>query len=98
MSTSTAGGRYTLATPLNDDTHFVPLEDRSLASNEVHRLGPLVAHTFERRPGTRFDAPTLILLAQWHLVHRYRTGRDVDIGLPYLALVFQFTGGLLEPE
>lgn len=92
------GARYTVATPLNDDAHFLPLEDRALAQNHVHRLGPLAAYTFERRPGTRFDAPTLILLAQWHLIHRHRTGRDVDVGLPYLALVFQFTGDLLGPE
>ncbi|MBN8611657.1 MAG: hypothetical protein J0L92_13775 [Deltaproteobacteria bacterium] len=89
------GARYTVATPLNEDSHFLPLEDRSVGENRVHRLGPLVAYTFERNPNARFDAPTLILLAQWHLMHRFRTGRDVDTGLPYLGLVFQFTGDLL---
>lgn len=92
------GVRYTLATPLNEASHFLPLEDRDAVQNQVHRLGPVIAYTFERNPNTRFDAPTLILLAQWHLVHRFRTGRDVDTGLPYLALVFQFTGDLLSPN
>jgi hypothetical protein len=89
------GARYTVATPLNEDRHFVPGEDRAPAQNHVHRLGPLIAYTFERNPNARFDAPMLLLLAQWHLVHRFRTGQDVDTGLPYLALVFQFQGDLL---
>lgn len=87
--------RYTVATPLNEDSHFLPLEDRGAGENLIHRLGPVIAYTFERNPGSRFDAPTLILLAQWHLLHRFRTGRDVDTGLPYIALAFQFTGDLL---
>jgi len=89
------GVRYTVATPLNEDSHFLPLEDRSAVENRVHRLGPIIAYTFERNPNTRFDAPTLILLAQWHLEHRFRTGQDIDTALPYLALIFQFTGDLL---
>ena len=89
------GARYTVATPLHDDRHFVAGEDRSVAANHVHRLGPIIAYTFERNPNARFDAPTLLLLAQWHLLHRFRTGQDVDTGLPYLALAFQFNGDLL---
>lgn len=92
------GARYTIATPFNEARHFAPGDDPALAQNHVHRLGPMIAYTFERRPGTRFDSPTLILLAQWHLIHRYRTGADVDIGLPYLGLAFQFNGDLLGPE
>lgn len=92
------GARYTFATPFNEDRHFAPGEDPALAPNHVHRLGPMIGYTFERRPNTRFDAPMLILIAQWHLVHRYRTGADVDVGLPYLGLAFQFNGDLLGPE
>ncbi len=93
-----AGARYTFATPFNEDRHFAPGDDPALAANHVHRLGPMIGYTFERHPNSRFDAPMLILIAQWHLVHRFRTGADVDIGLPYIALAFQFVGDLLSSE
>lgn len=89
------GARYSFATPFNEDRHFAPGDDPSIAQNHVHRLGPIIGYTFERNPGSRFDAPMLILIAQWHLQHRWRTGADVDIGLPYIALAFQFNGDLL---
>jgi len=63
--------------------------------NDSHRLGPLVAYTFFDRPGAAFNEPTALVLAQWHLQHRFRTGEDVSQALPYLALAFQFTGDLL---
>jgi hypothetical protein len=36
----------------------------------------------------------VILLAQWWLSHRYRTGRDVSQGVPLLGIAFQFNGEL----
>lgn len=75
------GARYTVATPLDEDWHFVPGEDRAPAQDHVHRLGPIIAYTVERNPNARFDAPTLLLLAQWHVIRRFRTGQDIDTGL-----------------
>ena len=46
-------------------------------------------------PGSRFHAPTVILLAQWYTRHAYRTGEDVSQGLPYLAAAFIFSGDLI---
>jgi hypothetical protein len=89
------GARYTFSTPFNEDSHFEPGEDRTPAENHIHRVGPLVAYTLERNPGGLFDAPTILLIAQWHLVHRFRTGQDVTTGLPYLAIGFQFNGDFL---
>ena len=38
--------------------------------------------------------PTLYLLAQWWVKHRYRTGQEVSQGLPMIVLGFSFTGDL----
>jgi hypothetical protein len=90
------GARWTYSHAFYDERHRQPGEDPAeLPNNDIHRLGPLVAWTLERNPGTRFDRPTLILIAQWHLVHRWRTGADVTVALPYLALAFKFQGDLL---
>jgi len=37
----------------------------------------------------------VLVLAQWHLQHRFRTGEDVTAALPCLAVAFQFVGDLL---
>lgn len=90
------GGRYTYTHAFYEDSHFQPGEDRELApDNDIHRLGPIFALRLDSDPGARFDNPTIVLLAQWHLVHRFRTGADVTVGLPYLALAFTFQGDLL---
>jgi hypothetical protein len=92
----TFGARWSYSHAFYDTGHFAPGEDPAAApDNDIHRLGLLAAYTFEDNRGARFDRPTLILIAQWHLVHRYRTGQDVDTGLPYIALAFQFMGDLL---
>lgn len=90
------GARWTYSHSFYDAGHYAPGEDLSLApDNDVHRLGPLIAWTLDSDPGSRFDRPTIVLIAQWHLVHRWRTGADVNVGLPYLALAFTFRGDLL---
>ena len=38
---------------------------------------PLLAYSFYDRPGTRFNKPTILLIAQWHLLQPWRTGKDV---------------------
>lgn len=59
------------------------------------RLGPLIAYSLFERPGATFDKPTVLLLVQWHLQHRFRTGLDTPAALPYLALGFAFKGDVL---
>ncbi len=93
------GARWTYSHSFYDASDYAPSDDPSRApDNDIHRLGLITAYTFEDNQGARFDRPTLILIAQWHLVHRYRTGADVHVGLPYIALAFQFTGDLLSPR
>ncbi|MFK7991630.1 MAG: hypothetical protein AB8I08_36775 [Sandaracinaceae bacterium] len=90
------GLRWSYVHAFYDDGHYAPGEDPSdPPDNDIHRLGPIFAWTLMRDPGAMFDQPQIIVLAQWHLVHRYRTGADVNIGVPYLGLAFKFQGDLL---
>jgi len=61
----------------------------------THRVGPLVAYKLWKDPGSRLDEPTVFLLTQWHVQHRYRTGADVHSAIPYVACGFAFKGDLL---
>ena len=91
-----AGVRWSYSHSFYNDSHFAPGEDpNDVPNNDVHRIGPLLAWQIRNNPGARFDKPTLILLAQWHLQHRWRTGADVSQALPYVGLAFSFQGDLL---
>lgn len=61
------------------------------------RLGPMVAYTFYDKPERRFNKPTLIGIAGWWLLHRYRTGLDVNQAIPCATIAFRFEGDLLSP-
>ncbi|MBK8259216.1 MAG: hypothetical protein IPK82_41990 [Polyangiaceae bacterium] len=64
-------------------------------ANETHRLGPLIGYRFFDTPYAMFNQPTLNLLAQWWLVHPYRTGAKQPTALPLIALAFSFNGDFL---
>lgn len=68
---------------------------RETDSSPTHRLGPLVAYRFFDDPGAAFNQPTILLLVQWYLTHRWRTGADVSQAIPYFVLAFAFSGDLL---
>ena len=64
-----------------------------------HRIGPLFAYEFhDRKPGARFNHPTLFFTAQWWLQHRYRTGQQQPWGLPLIAIGLLFDGDLIGPR
>jgi hypothetical protein len=90
-----AGARYTATIPLYDPArHFDPaLEQR--ADNGMHRLGPFVGYTFKSEDGAKFNNPTVFLLVQWWLRHRFRTGADTPAALPLMGVGFQITGDFL---
>jgi hypothetical protein len=92
----TAGLRYTTVQPIYRERNFQPGDARSLADNNHHRAGPLVAFTFFDRGFTQFNRPTALVLANWYLDHRFRTGRDVSGAIPYLIVGFSFQSDLLE--
>lgn len=93
-----AGVRWSYSHSYYNDQHYQGLtaqEREDAPSNDIHRIGPILAWQIRNTPGARFNRPTLILLAQWHLKHRWRTGADVSQALPYIGLAFRFQGDLL---
>lgn len=90
----TAGVRYTVTTAFYEDRHFAAGELATNPNTPMHRVGPLVAYSLWKDRGGAFDNPTLLLVANWWLSHRYRTGEDSSQAMPYLVLGFQFTGDL----
>lgn len=90
----TAGVRATYVHAFYTDALFEPGEMGARNANDSARLGPLIAYTFRDRPERRFMKPTLFLVAQWWVKHRFRTGQDVSQALPLVVLGFSFTGDL----
>jgi hypothetical protein len=87
------GVRYSVVEPLYVSSDYAP-GDPHKNDNGHQRLGPLAAYTFFDHGYTRFNKPSLILIVNWYVDHRYRTGADVNAGIPYLVLAFAFTSDL----
>lgn len=88
--------RWTYSHAFYNDGHFAGgVTPGIVPNNDVHRVGPLIAYIFDDNPGGMIDKPTVLLLAQWHLVHRWRTGADVSTAVPYIGLGFKFEGDLM---
>lgn len=91
-----AGARYTATVPLYDPArHLDPNDPIQAADNSMHRVGPFLAYTFKVEDGARFNTPTVFLLVQWWLKHRFRTGADVSQAIPLFGVGFQITGDFL---
>jgi hypothetical protein len=84
-----AGVRYTLVHAFYPEA-WIPDGN---PNTPTHRIGPIVAYTFKGR-GQRFSAPTLILILNWWVGSRYRSGAAVSQALPYGVVAFQFSGDL----
>ena len=90
------GVRYAFMGVNYADDMFAVGEDKTTDSAPTQRVGPLVAYTFcDDVPGASYNKPTLLLLVNWYVQHRYRTGEPVNQALPYIALGFAFTGDLI---
>ncbi len=48
-----------------------------------------------RSTGAKFNTPTVFVLVQWYLKHRFRTGADTSQALPLIGVGFQMTGDFL---
>lgn len=83
----TAGARMSFSQPFYDPSE--------LNENGASRVGPLVAYTFFSEDGAAFNNPTVLVVANWWLSHRYRTGADSSQLFPYVVVAFAFTGDLL---
>jgi hypothetical protein len=87
--------RYTLTHAFYREEHYRPFEPVIDPNGPTHRLGPGLLYTFFDRPDARFNRPTAILLAQWWIQHRYRTGQDVHQAIPQVVIAFTFDGEIL---
>ena len=88
------GLRDSIGTSFFADSAY-PAGETSTDSVPTHRLGPLVAYRFWDEPGAGFNQPTVLLIVNWYLSHRWRTGSDVSQAIPYVVLGFAFNGSLL---
>jgi hypothetical protein len=87
------GARYSIAYSIYQDRHYAGgVTPSDAPSNGIQRLGLFFAYTFSENPGSTFEAPTILLMCQWHLVHRFRAGQEVSQWMPQLGLAFQFKG------
>jgi hypothetical protein len=89
-----AGVRYSMAHAFYDEKAFAPGASQNNPNSPTHRIGPLFGWSFETKWDT-FEKPTLLLIANWWLKHRYRTGQEVHQGVPYIVIAFAFRGTLL---
>jgi len=89
------GARYTVTHAFYKKRHFQEGEPVTQPNGPTHRIGPAVLYTFWDKPQRRFNKPTLILLSQWWARHRWRTGEDTSVAVPYVVLGFLFEGDLL---
>lgn len=90
------GARWAFMDVSYPDDAFPEGAARQTGSAPTHRLGPLVAYTFFDEPGEAFNKPTILLLVNWYLDHRWRTGADVSQAFPYIVLGFAFSGDLID--
>jgi len=90
-----AGVRYSVVAPQYTDAQLAPGDVVNASTNRQQRIGPLFAYTFFRRGYARFDQPTLVLILNWYVEHRFRTGADVNQGVPYVVIAFAFTSDFI---
>jgi hypothetical protein len=92
----TAGVRFNVANAFYGEEHLrVGEQLADIVNGPQARVGPLVAYTFYDDEGALFDRPTVFLIANWWVAHRFRTGVDVPQAVPMVALAFQVQGDLL---
>jgi hypothetical protein len=111
------GLRHTWVKPLYKQKHFADVSlseaenaeefDRFSDANSHQRLGLFAAYTLHDRGPSRWNKPTILLIASWYLDHNYRTGtpdvmapdeRPDDFtsrAFPYLLLGFAFESDLM---
>jgi hypothetical protein len=87
------GVRHTLTLAWYRDAAYAPGESRDNPNTPMSRVGPEMRWAFFDR-ATGAESGSVFVLAQWYLVHRYRTGEAVSGAVPLLGIGFTLTGGL----
>ena len=94
-----AGARWAVDHALYNQDAFRSGERNLGLNNTMHRLGPFIAYTFcPDKKHAFFDSPTLILLINWWLDHRYRTGAETATAIPYIGVALKVSGDFLAPS
>jgi hypothetical protein len=91
------GIRYTAIHPLYDRTAFLSEAeaDGYKNDNDIHRMGPVIVYNLVGREAGARNRLGLLLVANWYLGHRWRTGQDVSAAIPYFLLGLTFNCDLL---
>lgn len=94
-----AGVRYTVVHAYYDDDWLRDPSGRQLENLNTpnHKIGPILGYTF-KSSSPSFRAPTLILVLNWWLKNRYRTGQEITQALPYGIIAFTFSGDIWRQE
>ncbi|MEZ4381112.1 MAG: hypothetical protein R3A79_07175 [Nannocystaceae bacterium] len=106
----TAGLRATVVKPFYKTEDYLTGEPLDDPNGPTFRLGPLLGFTFFDRPEKRFNKPTILVISQWWIKHRYRVSGSPELstdgtvergsvgdslpGMPTLVLGFAFQGQL----
>lgn len=70
------GVRHTIVKPFYGSEHFTDATDEAAydGANGHQRIGLFAAYTFKDHGPSRYNKPTVLLIASWYLSHRWRTG------------------------
>jgi hypothetical protein len=106
----TAGVRATVVKAFYKTEDYLTGEAIQDPNSPTFRLGPLLGFTFFDRPEKRFNKPTILVISQWWIKHRYRASGSPEFssdgtvergsvgdslrGMPTLVLGFAFQGQL----
>jgi hypothetical protein len=93
------GARMNTTVPLYGPEHYGALERTAETLTQQNgptlRLGPVITYTLYDDPSALINKPTILMIGNWWLAHRYRTGVDVSQLMPYFLIGFQVTTDLL---
>lgn len=91
------GARWTFATSFYRDRDFNPGGPGEDINGATNRVGPAMTYTFPSK-SKLFKDPTLVVVANWWVEHRFRTGEDVSTAFPYFIAGLSFSGDLWTSE
>ena len=88
------GLRHTLTLAWYPDRAYAPGEPKDNPNTPISKLGPFALYRlFESEPGMVKRAD-LLLVAQWYVAHRFRTGETVSGAFPLLGIGLVLSGDL----
>ena len=90
-----AGVRGNIAQAFFTEAHVETAAELQQAQGTQARVGPVIGYTFFENEGAIVDKPTVVLITNWWVVHRFRAGQESSQALPMLALAFTMNGDFL---